>query len=86
MGILLTRDAAAEYIGIDVKTFDKVFRNDQDFKRIKSEIIANVLLKILSMNLLILKKKSQANLSPGWLSANLITSKVIDLFYKKGRF
>lgn len=35
MGILLTRDAAAKYIGIDVKTFDKVFRNDQDFKRIK---------------------------------------------------
>lgn len=33
MGKLLTRDQAAEYIGIDPKTFDKVFRANPNFAR-----------------------------------------------------
>ena len=33
MARLLTREEASKYIGIDPKTFDKVFRADPDFKR-----------------------------------------------------
>lgn len=33
MAKLLTREEASKYIGIDPKTFDKVFRADPDFKR-----------------------------------------------------
>ena len=35
MAKLLTREEASKYIGIDPKTFDKVFRSDPDFKRFK---------------------------------------------------
>jgi len=35
MSKLLTREEASKYIGIDPKTFDKVFRSDPDFKRFK---------------------------------------------------
>ncbi|MCT3585945.1 hypothetical protein EFR95_06260 [Lactobacillus amylovorus] len=35
MARLLTREEASKYIGIDPKTFDKVFRSDPDFKRFK---------------------------------------------------
>lgn len=33
MAKLLTRKEASKYIGIDPKTFDKVFRANLDFKR-----------------------------------------------------
>lgn len=33
MARLLNRIEASKYIGIDPKTFDKVFRSDPDFKR-----------------------------------------------------
>lgn len=33
MGRLLTREEASRYIGIDPKTFDKVFRANPNFKR-----------------------------------------------------
>lgn len=33
MAKLLTREEASKYIGIDPKTFDKVFRASPDFKR-----------------------------------------------------
>lgn len=35
MARLLTREEASNYIGIDPKTFDKVFRSDPNFKRFK---------------------------------------------------
>lgn len=35
MARLLNRIEASRYIGIDPKTFDKVFRSDPDFKRFK---------------------------------------------------
>lgn len=33
MARLLTREEASKYIGIDPKTFDRVFRANPDFKR-----------------------------------------------------
>lgn len=33
MSKLLTREQAAKYIGIDPKTFDRVFRQNPNFKR-----------------------------------------------------
>lgn len=35
MAKLLTREQAAEYIGIDVKTFDRNFRGNPNFQRFK---------------------------------------------------